>query len=143
MPADMRDRGTSPVTEMSKRRRYRCPHCGSGETKIADDKKSAKCRKCSGAFLTDAYWDPSDNSLVARLAWKDRNVRRLVEAGKEKVARAREEAKKQAAMDEKRLDALRTALKAKGWTEKFAKADFGAQAMMIGKLADQGLIPKN
>jgi ribosomal protein L37AE/L43A len=110
-----------------------CPHCGSDKVKLtaAKDHHVGKCVKCDGAYRIDAYVNTSNpKELVARIAWKDRNVA--------KAAKARVEAANIKAKKAKLVSALKQAK----LEEKFAKADVAGKAHIIAKLADQGLIGK-
>jgi ribosomal protein L37AE/L43A len=110
-----------------------CPHCGSDKVKISANKEhhTGKCSKCAGAYRIDAYVNTSNpKELVARIAWKDRNV---VKAAKARI---------EAASIKSRKTKLVSALKAAKLEEKFAKADVAGKAKIIAKLADSGLLNK-
>ena len=110
-----------------------CPHCGSDKVKLSatKDHHVGKCSKCAGAYRIDAYVDANNpRELMARIAWKDRNV---VKAAKARIAAASIKSKKAK---------LVAALKKSKLEQKFAKADVAGKAHIIAKLADQGLIEK-
>jgi hypothetical protein len=120
-----------------------CPHCGSPKVQLAENKHSGQCKDCNGRYRIDTYWEPTDNCLIGRIAWHDNNVRKLVTAKKNNVQKARVNAVKNASTMNQKKETLETALKAKGWTNKFAAAGLKEKAIMIGELAEQGLIQKD
>lgn len=122
-----------------------CPHCGSGDVRLASKGKGAsrgRCNKCGNGYLAEVFMDTESKELVGRVAWNDKNVEKAAKAEAEGKIRRLAAAKKNNSRLASRKDALHTALKAKGWTEKFAKAGLKEQAVMIGQLAEAGLIPK-
>jgi ribosomal protein L37AE/L43A len=120
-----------------------CPHCGSSKVRLAEDTHSGQCRTCDGRYRIDTYWGPSDNCLIARVAWFDNNVRKLAIANIKKITQAKRTAIKNASNLNQKRDILATALKAKGWTKRFSAAGLKDKAIMIGELAEQGLIRKD
>jgi ribosomal protein L37AE/L43A len=101
-----------------------CPHCGSDKVKLAAarDHHVGKCSKCDGAYRIDAYVNTENpKELLARVAWKDRNVSKAAKA---------------------RVEAANIKAKQAKLEQKFAKADVAGKAQIIAKLADQGLIGK-
>jgi hypothetical protein len=120
-----------------------CPHCGSPKVKLAENKHSGQCQQCNGKYRIDTYWEPTDNCLVGRIAWHDNNVRRLASKKRNNVKVAMANAAKNASAMGEKKETLEIALKAKGWTSKFASASLKEKAMMIGELAEQGLIRKD
>lgn len=114
-----------------------CPHCGASDVKVAG-RHAGKCGKCGGKYRVDAYVDQANNELVGRIAWIDRNVTRMAESRARMAKQARSEARTVAS----KKDRLSVALKAKGWTEKFAKAGFQDRARIIAELAELGLVTK-
>lgn len=119
-----------------------CPHCGSGEVKISSSKHSGACKSCGGRYRIDTYVDTESKELIGRIAWVDRMVKKYAEKKAEKAKQQKFAARSRSKKTASRLDSLATALKAKGWTKKFARADINAQADMVAQLAEQGLIPK-
>jgi predicted FMN-binding regulatory protein PaiB len=77
---------------------------------------------------------------MGRIAWYDKNVRRLANQQKKKIAVARLNAKKKIASNKQKREKLTLALKLKGLTTKFAKSDLKGRATIIGTLHDEGLI---
>lgn len=121
-----------------------CPHCGSDKVKI--NKKAGKfsghCQKCSNAYVAEVFCDTETNDLVGRIAWKDKNIEKLAKAQVSVKGQRKMAAKISGKTLSERKAALNLALKAKGWTEKFAKADIDGKTVIIGELAEAGLIPK-
>ena len=110
-----------------------CPHCGSDKVKLSSikDYHSGKCAKCEGSYRVDAYVNTNNpRELLARVAWKDRNIA--------KAAKARVEAANIKATKKKLVSVLKKA----GLEKKFAEADVAGKATIIAKLADKGLIDK-
>jgi hypothetical protein len=118
-----------------------CPRCGSDDTEVK--KTSGSCHKCQQRYRAETLVDNDSAELIGRVAWRDLGVSRIaMSRATEKQARNKAASANKADM-EARLDALNTALKARGWTDKFAKANIEAQAHMIAQLADDRLLPKN
>ena len=110
-----------------------CPHCGGDRVKLssAKDHHVGTCSKCSGKYRIDAYVNTENpRELVARVAWKDKNVVKLAKAHAEAACIKGKKAKLVAVLKEAKLEKV------------FAKADVAKKAEIIAKLADKGLIGK-
>lgn len=117
-----------------------CPHCGSNKTKIAASKgcASCSCESCGNCFKVDTYIDATNKELYARVEWNDMQVIKLA---KKEAAKRKEAAAASKALGQKRA-ALENALKTKGLTAKFAKADAAGKATIIAELANKGMLPR-
>lgn len=115
-----------------------CPHCGSNKTKLAMNKGAGKgkCETCSGDYSVKTEIELKSKSLKSTVAWINREVTKLagrIAAEKKLAKQAHNELLQKKA-------ALASALKQKGWTAKFAKADYKAKAELVAKLVDSGLL---
>lgn len=117
-----------------------CPHCASSNVKMAlkGGCGNCECNHCGGSYKVDTYADLNSKSLWGRIEWNDMRVANDVK----EENKARKEAAKQAAALAIKKASLEKALRDKGMTAKFAKADLGGKAMIIARLADDGIIPK-